>query len=102
VLSSIFAMNQGLRREEPVMRRVAGILTLERGLVAGLGLVVAGLGFALSSLWIWSAHSFGQLVPAETMRVVIPGITVLMLGCDTILGSFFLSTLHLSSSIRVK
>jgi len=41
--------------------------------------------------------SFGELNYAETMRVVIPGVTLTALGFQTVLMSFFLSLLGMRS-----
>jgi hypothetical protein len=41
----------------------------------------------------WWAVDFGRLEYAQTMRFVIPGVTLTMLGFQTILNSFFASIL---------
>jgi hypothetical protein len=58
-------------------------------LVIGLGL----LGVAVSE---WRAAAYGALDYAVTMRKVIPGMTLTVLGVQTTLSSFYLSILGLS------
>jgi len=40
--------------------------------------------------------SFGTLDYAQTMRLVVPGVTLTALGFQTILSSFFVSILGMS------
>jgi hypothetical protein len=44
-------------------------------------------------LWDWGGQSFGPLDPRQVMRVVVPAATALVLGCQVVLSSFFLSLL---------
>ena len=41
----------------------------------------------------WSSTTFGPLRPEKMLRIVIPAILTFVLGCQTILSSFFLSVL---------
>jgi hypothetical protein len=45
---------------------------------------------------VWESHSFGPLIPGVVMRIVIPSITVLIIGIQCILASFFLAILGLA------
>ena len=68
---------------------------LETGLIAGVLLFLGGLGMSVYALSDWRAHSFGALDPSSTLRLVIPAATLITLGLQTILSSFFLSILGL-------
>jgi hypothetical protein len=70
-------------------------VTLETGLLVGFFLFLLGLGGSIYAVFFWDQHSFGRLDPARTLRFVIPAVTALMLGCQIILSSFFLSILGL-------
>jgi hypothetical protein len=41
----------------------------------------------------WRVRDFGRLDYADTMRIVVPGVTLAVLGYQTILSCFFLSLL---------
>jgi hypothetical protein len=69
------------------------LLPLERGLLVGLATVVVGGVMLAAALNEWRVLNFGRLDYAHTMRVVVPGITLSVLGYQTILSSFFLSLL---------
>ncbi len=94
-LSSVFAIGSGLLPKRKIPDVLFKLFRLEVGLVLGLLLIAAGISGALSSLWIWSAQSFGPLVPSETMRIVIPSILTLVLGFEIVLVSFYVSLLQL-------
>jgi hypothetical protein len=95
VFTKIFAISEGLLPEDPRLNRAFRLITLEVGLVVGSLLLLAGLaGSAYASL-NWGEHSFGPLNTSQTMRIVIPSVTCLTLGSQTVLSSFFLSILGL-------
>ena len=47
----------------------------------------------VSAINDWRVRDFGRLNYAETMRVVVPGVTLAVLGYQTILSCFLLSLL---------
>ena len=51
------------------------------------------LGAAVNA---WRLAGFGPLDYAHTMRWVIPGVTLVALGVQTVLGSFFASVLGMA------
>jgi hypothetical protein len=81
--------------EDRRLERLLGWVTLEVGLVVGALLLLFGLGASLYALSDWGAHAFGALDPFRVLRVIIPAGTALVLGCQIILASFFLSILRL-------
>jgi len=92
-LTKVFAIGEHLM---PMNRRAAQlfrVFTLERGLVAGALALLAGAGLLGTAVLSWWQQDFGRLDYSETMRVVIPGVTLTALGFQTILGSFFMSVL---------
>jgi len=93
VFAKIFAISEGLLPEDPRLNRLFRFITLEVGLMVGTALLVAGLGGSLYAVGAWRARSFGPLDPTETLRIIIPAVTSLTLGCQIILSSFFLSVL---------
>ena len=99
IFSKTFAINNRLL---PLSRNFDGIkkyFTLERGLITGIVLLVMGLGLTIYAFSFWGKASFGNLDPVKVLRYVIPGSTLLILGVQIILNSFFLSILDLKKSI---
>jgi hypothetical protein len=95
VFTKIFATTQGLHPPQPLLERLYRYVTLEIGLLVGLGLTVAGLVCLANAVWSWRDVGFGDLDPRISMRQVIPAVVLLMLGVQTIFASFFLSILGL-------
>ena len=95
VLSKVFAINAGLVPETPAWRRLSRSITLEVGLLAGIVLFTAGLVGSFLALGIWGSRSFGPVDPVKMLRLVIPAVGTIVLGCQIILSSFFLSLLGL-------
>ena len=60
-------------------------------LTATAGVVLLGTAFN-----VWRLNDFGNLDYAHTMRLVIPGTTLVMLGVQTLFWSFFLSILRMA------
>ncbi|HYK22887.1 MAG TPA: glycosyltransferase family 2 protein [Pyrinomonadaceae bacterium] len=95
VFTKVFAITEGLLPEDPRLTAMFRHIQLETGIVAGGLLLVAGIGLSVFALSFWSATSFGPLDPSRTLRLVIPAATLIVLGLQTVLSSFFLSILGL-------
>jgi hypothetical protein len=93
VLTKVFAVNAGLT---PPDRRIEGLtrrLTLERVLLLAVALIVVGLVLLGVAVGEWASQDFGHLDYADTMRLVIPGVTLTAIGFQSVLASFFISVL---------
>ena len=95
LFARVSAQNAGLLPRQPAVERLLRVLSLERGLLAGLG--VAGAGFAWSALafWQWRETGFGPLDPRVVMRDTIPASALMVGGMEIMLASFLLSVLRL-------
>jgi glycosyltransferase involved in cell wall biosynthesis len=96
VMAKTFAISEGLMPEGQLMRKFKEWATLERGLAFGATAFCCGsllLGAAVNQ---WRVAGFGDLDYAATMRWVIPGVTLAMLGCQTVFSSFMLSILRMA------
>lgn len=95
VLARTFAITEGLLPEDKQLTKLFRFITLEKGLIAaGAGMLV-GVVLLVWSIQIWAAARFGRLDYAVTMRLVVPGATLVALGFQTGLASFFISLLGL-------
>lgn len=98
VFAKAFGINTGLLPPDEQVERAFKALTLETGLIVGAALLVAGLCLSVTALLEWRSVSFGRLDPSRTMRVAIPAVFCMMLGSQTVLGSFLLSLIGLRHS----
>jgi hypothetical protein len=95
ILSKVFAINEGLLPPDPKLARAFKHVTLEGGIVVGFILVFTGIAGSIYAVASWGARSFGSLQPTRELRIVIPAVTSLALGCQIVLNSFFMSVLNL-------
>jgi glycosyltransferase involved in cell wall biosynthesis len=80
------------------MDRIRQFLTLERGLILGVLLIMVGLFVAVVSVLRWRSANFGALNPTENVRVIVPAILGLVLGAQTVLGSFSIGVLGIRTA----
>ena len=95
LLTRIFATTEGLFPEDPRLWWWFKIVDLERGLLVGFAALAFGGVLLLASVNRWRHAHFGPLDYVATMRLVVPGATLAVLGLQTVLASFFISILGL-------
>lgn len=95
VMTKVFAITHNLLPPDRRMTRLFELVNLEKGLLTGAAMMVAGALLLLAAVAQWRAAGFGALDPTRTLRWVIPGVTLTTLGIQTLLSSFFLSILGL-------
>jgi hypothetical protein len=79
-----------LNEHDPVIEQFQPRLRLEHGLLLGSALLVAGVAILGVIFGSWAANGFGALGHVEATAL---GFTLLGLGVQVVLGSFFLSLL---------
>jgi glycosyltransferase involved in cell wall biosynthesis len=89
----IFAIAEGFLPPDRRVTRICRVITMERGLLVGVGGFVAGLALLGTASVRWIRLSFGPLDYSETLRWVIPGMMLAALGFQTILSGAFISIL---------
>jgi hypothetical protein len=94
-IAKTFAITEGLLPPDARVVRFQRLLPLERGLALGLVAVVTGLVMLGAAGNEWRVRDFGRLNYADTMRVVVPGVTLAVLGFQTMLSWFLLSLLEM-------
>jgi glycosyltransferase involved in cell wall biosynthesis len=95
IFTKVFAITEGLLPRDARMEKFFSYVTLETGLISGGLLIVAGVAGSLLAVSNWGLHHFGNLDPAQMLRIVMPAVFALMLGVQIICASFFLSILGL-------
>lgn len=94
-LTKIFAVENELLPKSNRYNKLFKVINLERGLILGFLLLLIGLFLSFKGLDVWSNTNFGNLDASTTLRVIIPALTALQLGIQTILFSLFFSVLGL-------
>jgi hypothetical protein len=97
LFAKTYAIRSGLLPENPVVQRLRDVLRFEVGLVAGSILVAIGLALAGYAVGAWGMQSFGPLNAEQSLRVVIPSATLLILGLQVMFSSCLQSILELDT-----
>jgi len=90
-----FGVTEGLLPDDPRIRRLLRRPVLDWSIVAGALLVAAGLGLSIYALVTWNDAGFGQLDYPSTLRIVIPGLTLIACGMLTAVSALLLGVLSL-------
>ena len=96
VFTKIYGINAKLLPEDPRIERLGDVFSLEIGIIVGLTLLLGGLGASVYAVDFWGGTAYSDLDPTVSMRIVLPGVTALILGFQVIFSSFFFSVLGLS------
>lgn len=97
VVAKTFAIQSGLLPDDSRINRFSQIFSLERGLIISIILGVLGLaGWGLVA-GAWEQSGFGQLSVEQTMRLLIPAASLVVLAGQLAVVSFLLSVLRLKT-----
>jgi len=84
----------GLLPHHATLDRLLKLFYLERGLLFGLAIGLAGLAWSAAAFWQWHAAGFGALDPRIVMRDTIPASALMVGGAEVMLASFLLSLIR--------
>jgi glycosyltransferase involved in cell wall biosynthesis len=97
VFAKTHAIRHGLLPPDSAVDRLRRMLRLEVGLIVGLLIFLGGLLLAASALQFWGKASFGNLDPGQSLRIVIPSATLLIVGLQFTFSSCLLAILQLDT-----
>jgi glycosyltransferase involved in cell wall biosynthesis len=98
MFAKTYAIRSGLLPLDPLVTRLRDVLRLEVGLVLGALAVIVGIVLAVLAVGNWGIRSFGHLDPQQSLRIVVPSATLLILGLQIMFSSCLLSILQLESN----
>jgi glycosyltransferase involved in cell wall biosynthesis len=94
LFARVSAQNAGLLPQHAGLGRLLRLLTLERGVLAGMAAVALGFAWSAGAFWQWRETGFAALDPRVVMRDTIPAATLMVGGMEIMLASFLLSLLN--------
>ena len=98
IMAKTFAVQNGLMPSDPMSDRIMRFVSMEKGLVTGLLMALLGFALSVAAVAFWGMHSFGPLSPYESLRLVIPGGLLLILGIQMALNGCFIGIMGLRLS----
>ena len=90
IFAKTFSMGTGLARPRRWLRNLMEFFTLERGLIGGAALLLAGGLLEAKIIYDWIRSGYGELM---AVRGIVMGMMAMVLGAQTIFASFLLSLL---------
>lgn len=90
VFAKTFSMGAGLAGPNRWLRRLMQSFTLERGLLAGGLVLVAGVALEVKIIADWVRGGYGELM---AIRGIVIGMMAIVTGAQTVFASFLLSLL---------
>ncbi len=97
IFTKTFAVHEKLIPNNPQIELILGKLSLEKGLLAGFVLILAGIAAFVYAVVIWRQGEFFEVGITITMRIVITSVTLLILGFQLVFSSFFFNVLQLNT-----
>jgi hypothetical protein len=91
----IYAVLEGIARPSRALELGFRAINLERGILAGGAVLIIGLAIIAVMIGLWACESFGPLDTTRTLRPLVAAVTLVTLGVQTVLMSFFYSMLGL-------
>jgi len=93
IFAKTFATTEGFLPPDRHLERFFEVVNLEKGLIVAALAMLVGSIFLLAAVRQWWLTGFGHLDYARTMRLVVPGATLVALGFQTVFSSFLVSML---------
>lgn len=89
LLTKWLAVLAGMVAKPRWMTHWPALFRVEIGLLAGMALLLGGLGWSMGITLQWGRAGFGPLNPLETMQSVIPAATFMVIGTQVAMASLF-------------
>lgn len=95
VLAKAYGIRIGMLPADDRIERALRALTLERGVIIGSVLLIGGIVLSIIAVRDWASTGYGPLDPRLVMRTTIPSVSMMLVGMEFIVASFFLWILRL-------
>ena len=95
LFAKTYAIRQNLLPVDSLVTRLRQALRLEVALLVGACAVLIGIALAVFAVGSWGARAFGHLDPQQSLRVVVPSVTLMILGLQIMFSSFLLGLLQI-------
>ncbi len=94
-LTKVYTIENGLLPKSKKYDKLFQFINLEKGLIVGAILILAGVSLAIIAYLNWQEINFGDITNSNTLRMVIASAATILLGVQILLFSLFFSVLGL-------
>ncbi len=96
VFTRLYTAVHGLHPfQQKFMDRFNRWFHMEKGIILGILLLLAGIALNIRAILYWKQRQFGDLDPIIVLRWVIPSVTLVLLGAQLMISCFFLGILNI-------
>ncbi len=96
VFTRLYAAVHGLHPfQQEFMRQFKRWFNMEKGIMLGVLLLLAGIALNIRAVLYWKHKQFGDLDPIIVLRWVIPSVTLVLLGAQLMISCFFLGIMNI-------
>lgn len=95
IAAKFLATSAGLHPPNAKFEKQIGDVPMELVVIGGFLLGLVGLASSAIAFLEWIGKGFGPLDPFSMMRIAIPSVVAMMLGCQTVFSGFFLGLLRM-------
>ncbi|MEK8016871.1 MAG: glycosyltransferase family 2 protein [Candidatus Parabeggiatoa sp.] len=95
ILAKQFAINNKLLPYDSRFISLIDKISMEKMLLIGVLMILSGIFGIGYSLFFWGTVDFGPLVSSYMMRILVPSVTLVAVGFQIIIASFFQGILSL-------
>jgi glycosyltransferase involved in cell wall biosynthesis len=93
LIASVYGVRESFWFSSGRLSRIKRWLTVDRGVVVGGMLVLAGMAGGAYAFWSWATAGYGDLTVENEMRVVIPASVLCVVGIQIAFTSFLVELL---------
>lgn len=94
VYTKVYAYKTRFIPRNKTIERIAKY-NMNKGIAIGFILFLLGIMISILGIVVWKKESFGQLDPTFVMRLLIPAVTVIIIGIQILFASFFIGILNI-------
>ncbi|MDD3368828.1 MAG: glycosyltransferase [Lachnospiraceae bacterium] len=94
VYTKVYAFNTQFIPRNKSIDKLAKF-SVDKGIFWGVILILLGIAATIVALVQWGENSFLSLVPEQTMRLVIPALSLIEIGVQLVFSSFFIGILNI-------
>lgn len=88
LMASVFGVRESYWLSSGRLQSIERLLTIDRGILIGGALILAGVLGSVTALWIWASRGYGDLSVENELRIVVPASVAIVVGVQVVFTCF--------------